>query len=268
VLTQRVLAGIIGVPLIFVLILVGGDWYVAAAAAALAVAALEFQHPHFSSRSDLGWFAPMSVLAATFAAAIAGGAHVGYNWVLWFMAGAIVVSLAAVLVRFDAETALADWSWTIGAVAYVGFLGSFIVLVRDLPDGRDWVYMTVFGTFAIDTAAYFTGRAFGQHKLAPRISPGKTVEGFFGGYVAGFAAVVLLNYFLGLRITGWQIVVLALLLPLFAAAGDLAESALKRAMQIKDASELIPGHGGVLDRLDSLLFAFTLVYLFYQWIVL
>ena len=78
---------------------------------------------------------------------------------------------------------------------------------------------------------------------------------------------MLLNYFLGLRITGWQIVVLALLLPLFAAAGDLAESALKRAMRIKDASELIPGHGGVMDRLDSLLFAFTLVYLFYQWVV-
>jgi phosphatidate cytidylyltransferase len=267
VLAQRVLAGIVGVPLIFVLILVGGDWYVAAVAAALAVAALEFQHPRFAGTSSLGWLAPMSLLAAAFAAAIAGGAHAGYQWVLWFTAVALVVSLAAVVVRFDAETALTDWSWTMAAVLYAGFLGSFIVLVRDLPDGRDWAFLTLFGTFAIDTAAFFTGRAFGRHKLAPRISPAKTIEGFIGGYAAGFAAIVLLNYFLGLRITGWQIVVLALLLPLFAAAGDLAESALKRAMRIKDASELIPGHGGVMDRLDSLLFAFTLVYLFYQWVV-
>ncbi|MBF6600389.1 MAG: phosphatidate cytidylyltransferase [Dehalococcoidia bacterium] len=250
-----------GVPLIFVLILVGGDWYAAAVAAALAVAALEFQRPRF------GWLSPMSLLAATAAAAMAGGAHAGYNWVLWATAAAVLASLVMLVARFDVDTAPIDWSWTTGALLYVGVLGSFVVLVRDLPDGRDWVYLTVFATFATDTAAYFCGRALGRRRLAPRISAAKTVEGFVGGYAAGFAAVVLLNYLLGLRITGWQIAVLALLLPPFATAGDLAESALKRAMRIKDASELIPGHGGVLDRLDSQLFAFALVYLFYQWLV-
>ncbi|MGH7621621.1 MAG: hypothetical protein ACREMU_04720, partial [Gemmatimonadaceae bacterium] len=114
------LAAVIGVPLIFVLILIGGDWYVAAVAAALAVGALEFQHPRFAARSRFGWFAPMSLLAAAFVAAVAGGAHVGENWVLWFSAGAILVSLAAVVARFDAQTALADWSWTMAAVLYAG----------------------------------------------------------------------------------------------------------------------------------------------------
>lgn len=261
-LAQRVASAVVGVPVIFVLILIGGDVYVAFAAAALAVAALEFQHPH------LGWLHHLSLLAAAFSAALAGGAHVGLNWVLWFLAGATLITLAASLVRFRADTMLADWLWTVGCIIYVGFLGSFIVLLRDFDNGRDWVYLALFSTFAVDTSAYFTGRTFGRHKLAPAISPKKTVEGFAGGYAGGFAAVLLLNYVLGLRIEGWQAVLLGLLLPVAATTGDLAESGMKRSMHIKDASELIPGHGGVLDRLDSVLFTFTLVYLFTQWIIL
>ncbi len=260
-LAQRVAVAVASVPIIFLLILVGGNWYAAAVAAALAVAALEFQRPRH------GWTGPLSVLAAAFVAAIAGGAHAGYEWIVWFAAGALVSSLVVVLARFQTETALVDWLWTAGAVIYVGFLGSFIVLLRDIDDGRDWVYLTVFSTFAVDTTAYFSGRAFGRHLLAPRISPKKTVEGFLGGYAGGFAAVLLLNYFLRLRIAPWQAAVLGLLFPIAAAIGDLVESATKRGMHIKDTSELIPGHGGVLDRLDSMLFTFTLVYLFVQWVV-
>lgn len=260
-LAQRVIAAAVGVPLIFVLILAGDGWYAGAVTAALVVAAVEFQHPRF------GWLGPLSLLAAALVAAMAGGAHVGFNWALWFLAGGSILAFVVVIARFETETALTDWLWTAGAMLYVGLLGSMLVLVRDLPDGRDWTYMTVFGTFAVDTGAYFTGRAVGRHLLAARISPKKTIEGFVGGYAAGFAAVVLLNYFLGLRIDPWQIVGLALLLPAFATLGDLAESAIKRSMHIKDASELIPGHGGVLDRFDSILFTFTLVYLFHQWVV-
>ncbi len=260
-LTQRVAVAVVGVPLVFLLILAGGGWYVAFVAAALAVATLEFQHPR------LGWLAPMSLLAAAFSAAMAGGAHVGYNWVLWFAAGAVLLTLALTIATFDVETSLFEWLWTIGAIMYAGFLGAFIVLLRDLPNGRDWVYLVVFSTFATDTAAYFTGRAFGRRKLAPEISPGKTVEGFAGACAGGFAAVVLLNYFLGIRVDAWVIVLLALLFPAFATAGDLAESAIKRSMHIKDSSDLLPGHGGVLDRLDSLLFTFALTYLFVEWVV-
>ena len=261
VLAQRVAVAVVAIPIIFVLILVGGDWYVAFVAAALAIATLEFERPR------LGWLSPLTLLAAAFSAAMAGGAHVGYNWVLWFAAGAVLLSLVLTVATFDVERSLIDWMWTLGAIIYVGFLGAFIVLLRDVHDGRDWVYLTVFSTFAVDTAAYFTGRAIGRHKLAPRISPGKTIEGFAGGWAGGIAAVVLLNYFLGLRIDAWQIVLLAVVFPVAAAAGDLAESAIKRGMQIKDASELIPGHGGVLDRLDSILFTFPLVYLFIQWVL-
>jgi len=115
--------------------------------------------------------------------------------------------------------------------------------------------------------AYFVGRAIGHRPLAPVISPKKTVEGFLGGYIAGFAVVVGLNYIMDLGVPAAQIVLLALLLPPVATVGDLAESAVKRAVGIKDASELIPGHGGFLDRLDSILFVFAAVYFFTQTVV-
>jgi phosphatidate cytidylyltransferase len=262
VLAQRVAAAAVGIPVIFLLILIGGAWYTAFVAAALAIGALEFQHPRF------GWIHHMSILAAISCAAIAAGAHDGLEWVIWFVAAAVLASLAASLLRFDADRMLTDWLWTAGALMYVGFLGSFIVLLRDFDNGRDWVLLALFSTFATDTLAYFTGRAFGRHKLAPAISPKKTVEGFLGGWAGGFAAVLVLNYVLGLRIEAWQAIVLGLTLPIAATVGDLVESGMKRSMHVKDSSELIPGHGGVLDRLDSVLFTFTLVYLFTQWIIL
>lgn len=260
-LAQRVASAAVGVPVIFVLILAGGHWYAAAVAAALAVAAFEFQHARF------GWTHPVSALAAAFVAAMAGAAHAGGAWVLWIALLAAVTTLVALLPGFRAETYLRDWLWTIGAITYAGLLGSTFVLLRDFHNGRDWVYLALFSTFAVDTAAYFTGRAIGRHRLAPRISPKKTVEGFAGGYAGGIAAAVLLNYYLGLRIEPWQIAVLAALLPAAATLGDLAESAIKRSMHIKDASELIPGHGGVMDRIDSLLFTFALTWLFTQWVI-
>jgi phosphatidate cytidylyltransferase len=188
--------------------------------------------------------------------------------VLWFTFGGVLIPLAWVTLRADPDTALQDWSWAVGGIMYVGLLGSTIVLLRELPNGRDWVYLTVFSTFAADTTAYFVGRAFGRQKLAPHISPGKTVEGTLGGFAGAFAMAVVLNYALGLRLEAALIVPLALLLPFFAVLGDLAESIIKRGMQIKDSSHVIPGHGGALDRLDSLLFTFPLVYFFAIWVVL
>ncbi len=262
VLAQRIASAAIGVPLIFLLIFVGGNWYVAAVAAALAVATLEFGH------ARNGWTHPLSLLAAAFSAAMACGAAAGLNWLIWITAGAVMLTLVAILRNFDAERALQDWFWSIGGIIYIGFLGSFMVLLRDGHDGRDWVYLAVFATFATDTGAYFSGRAFGRRKMAPRISPKKTWEGFAGGYAAGFAAILLLNEFLGLRIDLPDAVVLGMALPVAAVFGDLAESAIKRSMHVKDASELIPGHGGVLDRLDSILFTIPAVYLFIQWVLL
>jgi phosphatidate cytidylyltransferase len=260
-LAQRVASAVLGLPVIVLLIWAGGPWYTGAVALIVFVAALEFQ----SARRRR--FAPLSVLAAAIAAAMPAGAFVGADWVLWFMVGGALIPLVWVTLRGDTATALDDWLWALGGVAYVGLLGAHFVLLREVPNGRDWVYLTVFGTFAVDTAAYFVGRSIGRRKLAPTVSPGKTVEGTIGGLAGGFAAVLLANYLLGIRLEGALIVPLAALLPIAAVIGDLAESTIKRGMHVKDSSHLIPGHGGVLDRLDSLLFTFPVVYYYLAWVV-
>lgn len=257
VLAQRILSAAIGVPIILLLIFVGGIWYVAAVAAALAVASFEFQH----ARRD--WLDPVCVLIAVLVAGIAVGAHVGrYEWLAW-IAAALVLPLIAVAFSPTEDGAAADAVWALGGIAWIGLLGSFFVLLRDVTfDGRSWIYLAVLSTFAVDTAAYFVGRRLGKHPLAPRISPKKTIEGFAGGWIAGVIAVIAVHSAFDLGIEPWRVSLLAALLPIAAAAGDLTESAIKRAMDIKDASSLIPGHGGVLDRLDSLLFVCALVYAF------
>ena len=121
---------------------------------------------------------------------------------------------------------------------------------------------------ATDTGAFAVGRVAGRHRLAPRISPNKTVEGALGGWVVGFTAVVLLRYLPNIEVEYWKIVLLALALPVVAQIGDLAASVMKRAVEVKDFSRLIPGHGGVLDRLDSMLVGVPVVYFFVRWVVL
>lgn len=261
-LAQRVATAAAGVPIILALIWIGGAWYTAIVAAALAAASLEFSH----LRRD--WLDPVSVLTALVVGGIAFGAHTGrYEWWGWLAAGIVIPLVAVALSPCEGARPLEDLLWTAGGVMYVGFLGSFIILLRDAGDGRSWVYLAVLSTFATDTAAYFTGRAMGRRLLAPGISPKKTWEGFVGGCGAGFATAVALHAAFGLGAYPAKIAALGLLLPLAAAAGDLAESAMKRVAGIKDASDLVPGHGGVLDRLDSVLFTFAVTYLFVRFFV-
>ncbi|MBI2724177.1 MAG: phosphatidate cytidylyltransferase [Chloroflexi bacterium] len=248
-----------GIPLILAVIYFGGVLYAGAVAVALGIAALEFQHMRHP------WLAPVAVLSAVIVAGIAVGARGGRGiWLAW-LAGALVVAPLAALAQAEDDARREDVVWTLAAVTYAGFLGGFLVLLRDADNGRSWVFLAVLATFATDTAAYFTGRAIGKRPLAPAISPKKTFEGFVGGCIGGAIAVVALHAVFNLGTTPGQVALLALTLPIAAAAGDLVESAIKRIAGVKDASELIPGHGGVMDRLDSVLFVAPLVYLFVIW---
>ncbi len=260
-LAQRVASAAVGIPVIVLLIWAGGGWYAGASSLIILIAAYEFQTPHH------GGVTPLALLAAGLAAALPAGAFVGLDWVVWFTVGGVLIPLAWVTLRADPAAALDDWTWAVAGLLYVGLLGSHFVLLRGLSNGRDWVYLAVFGTFATDTTAYFVGRAIGRRRLAPSISPGKTVEGTLGGLAGGFAAVVLANLLPGIRLEAALIVPLAVVLPIAAVLGDLAESILKRGMRVKDAGHVIPGHGGFLDRLDSLLFTVPVVYYFVIWVV-
>src|SRR5262249_38601679 len=147
------------------------------------------------------------------------------------------------------------WLWGVAMALYFGALAAHFVLLRKAYDGRDLVFFTLLTVWITDTGAYAVGRAIGRHKMAPAVSPGKTWEGSVGSFVTGFIAVFALDAIFGLGLPLVDRIALGILLPPVIMVGDLAESALKRGLAIKDSSGLVPGHGGIADRLDSLLFA-------------
>jgi len=156
-------------------------------------------------------------------------------------------------------------------VFYVGWMLSYWVNLRILEDGKGWVYLAILTTFANDTGAFFVGRAWGKHKLASAISPGKTWEGALGGLLSATMGAIIvfliLNLLSPLPLGYWQIILLGCLISLCAQLGDLVESLLKRNMEVKESGKLLPGHGGILDRFDSLIFVGAMVYYYVIWTV-
>ncbi len=185
------------------------------------------------------------------------------------LTSAVMLSLIWLLLRSQEEKAFTSWIWTMAGILYVGWLLGYLVALRGMDDGRNWVFFALFTTFASDTAAFFTGRALGKHYLAPRISPGKTWEGAIGGI---FGALIVSLFFilptpLILHFNWGQAILLGLLVSIFGQLGDLVESLFKRNMGAKDSGSLIPGHGGFLDRIDSVVFAGIVVYYYVTWVI-
>lgn len=163
-------------------------------------------------------------------------------------------------VVFYPRFSLLDSAATLMATLYVGLL-TYIYLLRTLPDGWIWIIFMLAGTWACDTASYFVGITFGRRRIAPVLSPKKTIEGAIGGLLGSLAVAYLFTIIYPfLPIT--RILMLGIMVGAAAEAGDLLESAFKRQAGIKDSSSLIPGHGGILDRIDSSLFTAPLVYYF------
>ena len=176
----------------------------------------------------------------------------------WLLAGILSTFVTALLVFFVSsarQNAVAGFAVTLLGVAWVGGGLAHFMLVRDIPDdGRLLVFTILLTVFADDTAAFFVGRAIGRHRLAPAISPGKSIEGFIGGTLAGVAVTFFALYEQDVVSTG-ESLLLGLVIALAATLGDLFESAVKRDLGVKDSGSLLGGHGGVLDRVDSLLWA-------------
>ena len=196
--------------------------------------------------------------------------HFDYEFLVpLLLTSAVVISLILLVLSPQREDAFTGWVWAMAGVLYVGLLLSFLVALR-LEAGRAWLFLALFATFGSDTAAYFIGRALGRHRLAPRISPGKTWEGAIGGLVGAIIISLLFTLPTPLQIplSYGQAILLGILVSVFGQLGDLVESLLKRNTGVKESGNLMPGHGGVLDRLDSVVFAGIVVYFYYIFVVL
>ncbi len=274
-LKKRVITALWGIPLLITIIWFGEPWFTILVAIWGLLAAFEFYKLVTTSKvSPLTYFGLVwtlfFILSRDSNLLSLLEPHFDLNLLTsLLLTSAVILSLIWLLLRRQKEGAFIGWAWTIGGILYIGWLLSYFVALRGLDDGRNWVFLALFSTFASDTAAFFVGRALGKHHLAPRISPGKTWEGAIAGV---FGAIIVSLFFTLPKLftipnpiylqdfSYWQAILLGLLVSIFGQLGDLVESLLKRNMGVKESGTLIPGHGGVLDRIDSVVFAGIVVY--------
>ena len=158
------------------------------------------------------------------------------------------------------ETAATEVAYALLAFLYIPFLLMHLVLLRQTPYGIEWLCVIMLIVMTNDSTAYYTGSAFGRHRLYPLVSPKKSIEGALGGLVGSLGGTFLAKFTFFPQLSFFDAVVTALVIGMVGQAGDLFESLLKRSFGVKDSGTIIPGHGGVLDRMDSILFAAPITY--------
>src|SRR2546421_1404137 len=250
-LISRVVVSLVGLPLVLGLLWLGG-WPLFGLAVFAAVVAV---HEFVTMARPLRPLAPATYVGVVLA--LVGAHTAGVTWMLGGLLSTFV--LAFVLNAFSktrAPSTVAIGATILGAAWIGSGLGALVLLREEHEKARLLAFTVLLTVWAADTFAFFAGRLFGRHKLAPSLSPGKTWEGFVVGSIAGvFVSFIALYESRHSYLTSWQAVVLGLVVVLASAAGDLFESMLKRDMEVKDTGRLLGGHGGMLDRIDALLFA-------------
>jgi phosphatidate cytidylyltransferase len=257
-LALRVASACIFVPAILALSWIGGLALLALVLAIVGRGAWEFYH-----LARIAGHRPMPGLGTALALGLSLYLYLRGPVQLELASGAALILCLLAALRHGVQGYGSRVWWTLGGVAYLGLLGSAPLLIARWAgqDQARWLLVALFGgIWLTDSAAYFCGRFWGRRKLAPGISPAKTVAGFAGGVVGGLVPLVLSPYipFLG----PGELAGLLVLASLAGQGGDLVESALKRDLGVKDAPALIPGHGGMLDRFDSYLFSFPIAYIY------
>lgn len=269
-LRTRILVGLCLLSVALVAIYLGGWFLILAAAGMLAVASLEYASLFQSGGHHPS--GPFIALASTVVVLARG--WIGFEHTHLLISLVVLIGMSYFLLAYEHgnEHAATDFAISISGVFYIGWLGAYLVSLRMLPDGMWWLLLVSCGIWSADSFAYLVGVRFGKHKLTQRLSPKKSWEGLFGGVVFS----VLITAGLGALIQNWAGVgsinavrgaVLGSALSIFPVLGDLGESMIKRQFGVKDSSNLLPGHGGIFDRIDSWLWAdvigFYLITLFF-----
>ena len=262
-LKKRVITGLWGILLLAAIVWFGDPWFTILVAIWGLLAAFEFYKMAAVSRVP-----PLTYFGLIWTLLFILSPHFDYDTLTpLLLTSAVILPLIWLLLRPQKEGAFAGWAWTTAGILYVGWLLSYLVALRGLDTGRDWVFFALFTTFASDTTAFFTGRAWGRHRLAPNISPGKTWEGAIAGVFGAIVVSLVLVMLLSLPLNYWQAVLLGLAVSIFGQLGDLVESLFKRNMGVKESGKSMPGHGGFLDRMDSVAFAGVVVYYYVIWAI-
>ncbi|MCA9521608.1 MAG: phosphatidate cytidylyltransferase [Myxococcales bacterium] len=259
-LLHRVLTAVVLAPLLVWLVVSGPNWgFALLILVAQALALDEFLTISLGKENRV-----QRQIAHALGAFFVGAAYFAPSYVPFVAAAAPMVLFLGFLAQPEPiPESVRRWGLTVGGVLYVSYLLSFFVpLKTSSGDGRFWVLLVFIVVWFGDTGAYFAGRAFGKHKLYELISPKKTIEGSLGGLVAGVIGSILFKVLVFHRLSYLDCVLVALPAGILEQLGDLCESMLKRAFGAKDSGTLLPGHGGLLDRIDGVLFAVPYVYVY------
>lgn len=263
----RVVSAAASLPLLILVVWVGGAWFSALVAIAAAVGTLELRQMARAqgARPSVTLAVLLAVTLIALARLVADASP--DNAIPPAIAGgAAALALVWLLMRHQILTGISGWAATVAAGVYTGGLLFHAPLLRELDDGREWVILLFVVTFSTDISAFFVGKAFGKRPLAPTISPSKTWEGAIGGFGGALAGAIAAVQVLGLDATVPQSLALGALAGVAGQFGDLAVSRMKRIADVKDSGWLFPGHGGLLDRMDSIVFNLVVVYYSALWI--
>jgi phosphatidate cytidylyltransferase len=278
VLLKRIITATIAIPLVTALIYWGSDkLFLLMVILTAGLSLLEFYKMNFNGTK----FASIPALIVGSASIIliyyyqdklsfntAAGVGRYISWIIILITVIVVLFLVIQLILFPKNIIFTNNLIIISVgIVYVCLFLSYLVLLRRLPDGKDWIFLTLLLVWSADIGAYIAGKMLGAHKLCPLISPKKTIEGALGGMAAAVATAYFARLCFFKELPLAHCVILALGIAVIGQVGDLCESTFKRMGDIKDSGNLLPGHGGMLDRIDSLLFAAPFVY-YYNMLIL
>ena len=260
-LSQRLLVVIVLIPIGAVIIMLGGWVFYLAAMLILGVAAWEY----WRMFSNGGYRPSVIILVGGTVVLVLTRAIWGMERAEGLLALVVMTAMGyqVFVSRESVKTAALDFNFNLGGLLYLGWLGSYMISLRNLPDGEWWL-VTVFPTIWLcDGGAFLVGSRLGRHPMAPFVSPKKSWEGYVGGIVFGIlgaAALAAVWHLVAPMVTVQKGLVIGAVISVLCPLGDLGESMLKRSFGVKDSSQIIPGHGGILDRIDSWLWAAPIGY--------
>lgn len=266
-LRTRVLTAVVALPILIALVWLGGWAFALLVSGALLIAGWEYVH----LLRQGGYSPPLWLTWALIALAVGTVRFAHETWRTPAMAGLALLGVGHAVWRMErgASAPVHDMALAFFGGVYIGWLGSTLLAIRRLPHGAYFVALVYGCVASADSAAYFVGRQWGRHKLSPRVSPKKTWEGYAGGVVAAALFGAVMGAFAPESALTWAHgATLGASIGMLGTVGDLGISAIKRQVNAKDSGHLIPGHGGVLDRVDSVLVAAPVGYFYLVWFVL
>ena len=256
---RRLYSALVFVPLLYIGIRYSPPWLFSLLIGVVALFAVwEFLSLYFSGSASLS----LKILTCLAAGLLLIGLYGGLPHIV---VGSLLAMVSLILTGFclsptTTKQRLPDWAAYLFGVLYIGLLLGHYPLLRNLDQGITLVFFVIIVTWLSDTGGFFVGKAFGTHPLAPTLSPKKTIEGLLGGVAFSVMGAIICQFTIVPFFSIGECAMLGVSLALLGALGDLAESAIKRSVSVKDSGTIIPGHGWVLDRVDSLLFTGPAMY--------